>query len=388
MMRLRKVNLCMVLILLAMSSTGALFAQHGGLTVTKSGQVTGDIYMAGATVQVLADVEGDVVVAGGSVTIVNSVSDDVLAAGGTVSITANVDDDIRSAGGSVVVTGNVGDDAVIAGGSVTLGPGSTVGGRAWLAGGTITVAGNVGQELKAAGGEIILAGTIDGDVELYAESIEIQPSAVVKGNLTYSAPKEAVVHEGARIEGVVTWQELDLRRDLGGPGWGFAGTLVFFLSLAVSAIVLFLIYPHLSTSVVQRLQHAPLMSFGIGLVVLFATPFVVLMLLVSVLGVPLGLIVLALYFVALVAGLLVGIIWIGDFGFRRLGKTPDESKWIRAWSIVAAAAILLIISFVPFIGSLVIFLVLLLGIGALELHFYRLYIAGGDNPISTPTPAD
>ncbi|MDH3638129.1 MAG: polymer-forming cytoskeletal protein [Gammaproteobacteria bacterium] len=356
--------------------------------MTKSGQVTEDVYMAGATVQVLADVEGDVVVAGGTVTVVNSVSDDVLAAGGTVTITANVDDDIRLAGGSVAVTGNVGDDAVIAGGAVTLGPGNTVSGRAWLAGATITVAGNVGRELKAAGGEIIVAGTIGGDVELYAESIEIQPSAVIKGNLTYSAPKEAVIHEGARIEGVVNWHELDPRRDFGDPGWSFVGNLVFFLSLAVSAIVLFLIYPRFSRSVVQQLQDAPFKSLGLGLLVLFATPFVVLMLLVSVLGVPLGLIVLALYFVALIAGLLVGIIWIGDFGFRRLGKTPDESKWIRAWSIVAAAAILLIIGFIPFIGGLVLFFVLLLGIGALELHFYRLYIGRGDSPISTPTPAD
>ncbi len=387
-MRMPKISICMFLVLLTVLSTGALLAQHGGLTVTKSGQVTEDVYMAGATVQVLADVVGDVVVAGGSVTIVNSVSGDVLAAGGTVSVTANVDDDIRSAGGSVAVSGNVGDDAVIAAGSVTLGPGSTVGGRAWLAGGTITVAGNVGRELKAAGGEIIVAGTIGGDVEIYAESIEIQPSAVIKGNLTYSAPTEAVIHDGARIEGAVNWHELDLGHDLDGRGWGFAGTLVFFLSLAGSAIVLFLLYPRLSTTVVQRLQGAPFKSLGLGLLVLFATPFLVLMLLVSVLGIPIGLIVLALYFVALMVGLLVGIIWIGDFGFRRLGKIPDESKWTRAWSIVAAATILLIIGFVPFIGGLVFFIVLLLGIGAVNLYSYGLYVGRGDGPVSPSTPAD
>ncbi len=387
-MRIPKVSICMVLVLSTVMSTGSLFAQHGGLTVTKSGQVTEDVYMVGATVQVLANVEGDVVVAGGSVTIVNSVSEDVLAAGGAVTITANVDDDIRSVGGSVAVAGNVGDDVAVAGGSVSLEPGSTVGGRAWLAGGTITVAGHVGRELRAAGGEIILAGTIGGDVELYAESIEIQPSAVIKGNLSYSAPYEAVIHEGARIEGVVTRQELDLHRDFGGPGWGLGGSLVFFLSLAVSAIVLFLIYPHVSTTVVQRLQDAPFKSLGLGLLVFFATPFVVLMLLVSVLGVPLGLTVLALYFVALIVGLLVGIIWIGDLGFRRLGKIPDESKWIRAWSIIAAAAILLIIGFIPFIGGLVFFIVLLLGIGAVKLYFYGLYVSRGDSPVITSKPAD
>lgn len=303
-MRMVKLGIYMVLALLPVLFTGILFAQHGGVTVTKSGQVAEDVYMVGATVQVMADVGGDVVVAGGNVTIVNSVSGDVLAAGGTVSITANVSDDIRAAGGSIAVTGDVGDDAVIAGGIVT-------------------VAGNVGGELRAAGGEIVVSGTIGGDVEFYAESIEIQPSAVIKGNLTYSAPKEAVIHEGARIEGAVNWHELDIRRDFADRGWSFAGTLVFFLSLAVSAIVLFLINPHFTTSAVQQLQSTPFKSLVVGLLVLFVTPFVVLMLLVSILGIPLGLSVLALYFVALLVGFLISMIWIGDFGFRRLGKTPD-----------------------------------------------------------------
>lgn len=134
------------------------------------------------------------------------------------------------------------------------------------------MAGNVDCALKAAGREVVVAGTVGGDVELYAGSIEIQPSAVIKGNLTYTAPKEAIVHEDARIERVVNWHKLDLRRDFGRAHWGFGGALVLFLSLAVSAIVFFLTYPRFSTSAVQQLQSAPLKSLEVGLLVLFATP--------------------------------------------------------------------------------------------------------------------
>ncbi len=386
-MRTPKVRIRKVFMLLTVLSTGPLFAQQNGMTVTKSGKVTEDIYMAGATVQVLGEVEGDVVVAGGSVSIVNTVSGDVLAAGGTVSITANVNDDIRAAGGSVAIAGNVGDDAVAAGGSVTLASGSTVGGRAWFAGETVTVAGNVNRELRATGRKVILAGTIGGDVELYAESVVIEPGAVIKGKLAYSAPNEAVVREGAVIEGAVDWHESDFGEfDERGPG--FAGTLVFFLSLAASAIVLFLIYSPLSSTAVQKLDNAPFKSLGLGLAVLFATPFVVLMLFGSVLGTPLGFIVLALYAVALIVGLLIGIIWIGDAGFRRLGKNPDKSKWIRAGSIVAAAALLLIVGLIPFIGGLAFLIVLMLGIGAVTLYFYQLLASRGNGLAFTSKPAD
>jgi hypothetical protein len=60
-MRISKANTYIVLILFTVLSTKSLFAQHSGLTVTKSGQITEGLYMTGATVQVLADVEGDVV---------------------------------------------------------------------------------------------------------------------------------------------------------------------------------------------------------------------------------------------------------------------------------------------------------------------------------------
>lgn len=382
MMRAPGVGICTILIFLALFSSGPLFAQSGGLAVTKSGQVPEDLYMVGATVQVLADVDGDVVVTGGSVNIVNAVSGDVLAAGGTVSITANVNDDIRSAGGSVAIAGNVGDDAIIAGGSVSLESASTVGGRAWLAGETVTVAGGVSRELRAAGKKIILTGMIGGDVELHAESIEIGPSAVIKGKLTYSAPKKAVVRNGAVIEGVVDWNETDFG-DFDGWGTDFAGNLVFFLSLAASAIALFLIYPRLSTTAAQQLQHAPFKPLGLGLLIFFVTPFLALMLLVSTLGIPLALIVLALYVIALIAGLLVGIIWIGDVGFRGIGKVPDDSKWIRAWSIVAAALLLLIIGSIPVFGGLAFFVVLLLGVGSVMLHCYQLFGSRGNSPLTS-----
>jgi len=104
----------------------------------------------------------------------------------------------------------------------------------------INVAGNVNRGLSASGGEIILAGTIGGDVELYAESIEIEPSAVIKGNLTYTGSNEAVIHENAVIEGTVNRQAFDVS-DFDTWGAGIADSLVFYLSLTFSAIVLFLL---------------------------------------------------------------------------------------------------------------------------------------------------
>ena len=373
-----KVSFSGVFILFAVLSAGSLFAQQSGLAVNGD-QGAKDIYLAASTVQVSADVAGDAVVAGGSISIANSVAGDVLAAGGTVNITANVGDDIRAAGGSITIAGDVGDDLVVAGGAIVLDSASTVSGRAWLAGGTVTVAGNVNHELRATGENIILAGAIGGDAHIYAKSIEIKPGAVIKGNLTYSSPSEAEIHQDAVIEGDVNHNEIE-SDDFDDPGADFIGNLMFYISLAASALALFLAFPLRSISVVKQLQDAPLQSSGLGVLVLFATPLIALMLLVSVIGAPIALVALALYVIALILGLLVGVIWIGDIGFRQFGKEPDESKRTRAWSIAAAAAVLLIVDWIPFVGGLVFFIVLVLGIGGVIQFLYRLYIDRDGNP--------
>jgi len=357
--------------------TVVLFAQQGEPALLNSKPHSEDVYMASATVQVLTPVQGDVVVAGGSVSVLNSVAEDVLAAGGTVNIMASVGDDIRAAGGSVAILGHVGGDVVAAGGTVIIDAASIVEGRAWLAGGTVTVAGNVNQELKVSGRQIILAGTINGDVEVYAESVEIKPSTVIKGSLTYSAPGEADIHHDATIEGEISHKKIVLE-DFEESGTGLFASLMFYISLAVSAIALFLLLPHRTMLVVKQLQDSPVKSAGLGLALLTSTPIIALMLLVSVVGVPIALVALALYAVVLIVGLLIAVIWVGELVSRKLEKQTDASKRARVWSIVTGAVSLFIIDLIPLVGGLVFFVVLVLGVGGVMQFFYQLYAQRGD----------
>ncbi len=367
-----RLSFCIVLVFSILLSTGYLFAQLGDPGEKQLERNTQDVYRAGGTVLLSDGVDGDVVVAGGKVTIEHSVSEDVIAAGGFVTITADVNDDVRTAGGLVTISGDVGDDVVAAAYSISLDSGSTVGGDAWLSGGTVTVAGNVNQGLNVNGEQVTLSGTYGGDVEVRADSFEIEPGAVIRGNLTYWAANEAVISDGAVVEGEVTRQEFRLEDP---ETWGeaFLDSLKFYLSLAICAVLIFMVYPHGLVKVVERLNESPFQSLGIGLVVLVMAPLTAILLLFTVIGIPLGLIALTVYLATLVAGLLMGLIWIGDAGFHLLGQEPDKTKWTRTGSIFAAAAVLMLIGFIPYVGGWIFFAVLLLGIGSMTQYFYRLY---------------
>lgn len=365
MMQPGKVSTLVVLTLIAVFAVGPLIAQQAESTAGE------DVYESGTTVRVSDSVAGDVIVAAGSVTIDSFVSEDVVATGGLVSITGNVGDDLRTSGAVVNINGDIGGDLAAAALFLTLESGSTVNGDAWLIGRTVTVAGNVNQTLSVNGEKVVLSGTYGGDVEVHANSIGLAPSAVIKGDLTYSAPGEAVIEDGAVIEGEVIREETDLSDP---ETWAAEalGSLKFYFGLALCAIVLLLVYPNWFEKVIERSSEAPFKSVGLGFVVLVVTPALAILLLISGLGAALGLITLGVALATVVAGILVGIVCVGDAGFRALGQSPDQSKWVRVGSIVAAAAVLMLIGFVPY-GGWVFFIVLLLGIGAMKRYFYRQY---------------
>jgi hypothetical protein len=348
------------------------FAQEVGEAVRIQDPVAEDIYAAGGTVDVLARVDGDVVVAGGRVVVGESVTGDVMAAGGSVSVLADIGDDARLAGGDVSLGGSVGDDAIAAGGNVTLTPNGSVTGRAWFSGGRIDVAGAVGRELKAAGGRIVISGRVRGDVELRGGSIAILDGAIIDGDLVYSSPREAEIASGAKIRGTVRHEPVErpvmrIVAALAGAG------VVVLLGLVVTGGAMFLTFPRFIATAVTTIRAEPWKCLGLGLAVFAATPVVIGVLFVTVIGWLAALVIGALYLILLLVGFLTAAFFVGDLGWRRL-KRSEMSRAGRLWTFVVALIATMLLGLVPLVGALLLFVLLLLGTGALKLGLYRVYV--------------
>jgi hypothetical protein len=98
----------------------------------------------------------------------------------------------------------------------------------------------------------------------------------------------------------------------------------------------------------------------------------------TLIGVWLGLMLLALYLVTLLLGYLTGALWLAETGLRRTRpQAPATTGW-RVLALVVALAVIGLIGLVPVLGCLVTFAVLLLGLGALAMRAWQGY---------TPAPA-
>jgi cytoskeletal protein CcmA (bactofilin family) len=330
-----------------------------------------DVYMAGPHLHVDNEVSGDLIAAAGTLALARPVGRDAMLAGGTLDVRAPVGDDLRAAGGSVTVSAAVGDDAIVAGGRVHLASTGTVGGRAWLAGREVVIDGRIAGELRAAGGTLALAGAVGGDVELAAETIELRPGAHIAGNLVYRSPNQARIAPGARVDGDV--RQIALEAPSVGPAVHAAGRVLALAALAITGIVLYLLFPRFALAAARTLRATPWRALGLGFASLVAVPVLAVLLLASVVGIPLALALLAAYLILLLAGFLVGVLSLGELGLSHLAPTRSHSRAGLVAALILALAVLWLLRQIPVLGGLLTFLILLFGTGALLLAGFDRY---------------
>lgn len=361
----------LILALLLVVTNSGPQAQQAGELITIQEPVAEDLYLAGRGIHVLSEINADLVAAAWRIVVEKTVSGDLIAAAEQVMVRGDVGDDARLAGRTITIAGQVGDDAIAAGETISLIPEATVGGRFWVAGRTMEIAGTVTKELRAAGQTVTISGVVQGDAFLVAETIEILPGARLDGDLFYRSPNEAFIAAEAVIAGSVQRQELEMPER---PEFPVIPVLVgLTLSLLLCASIVYWLFPRLTHHASGAVKRDPFKCLGLGLTVVLVMPVLAIVLMITVLGIPLGLVVVALYPVALLIGFLLGLYVLSNGLLMLLRKGTEVSTGWRFIALVLAIIVLLLTQLIPFVGGLALLFLFLFGLGALALHLYRHY---------------
>jgi cytoskeletal protein CcmA (bactofilin family) len=355
----------------ALMITGAAAAQ-GPAAEGASG---GDRFVAGGALTIDDPVTGDLIAAGGSIDVDAPVAGDAVLFGGRARLGADVAQSVYAAGGQLTVAGRVGRNLRAAGGRVELGPQAQVAGNATVAGGQVTLRGRIGGDVQIGGGQVLIDGPVAGDVSVGAGRLELGPRARIEGRLRLRSGDEPTLSPQAQVLGGI--DRLEMPAPGGSGGWpgaerhGPGGGWLWTVGLMLLAAVLLGLMPRAFGAVAQALQAQPALSLGMGFVVLVATPAAVLVLLVTLIGAPLALLLLATYLALLPVGYASAGIGLGDWALRRW-RTANAGT--LRWRVAAAATTVLALSLLgrmPFVGGWVGFVALLLGLGALALAIRR-----------------
>ncbi|ELZ44517.1 hypothetical protein C464_13510 [Halorubrum coriense DSM 10284] len=323
--------------LLSPLATGIAAAQSiqspSGSVVVAEGETVDSVETAAATIVVRGTVEGDVSGAAGSIRIAE---------------TGRVDGSLRAAAGTVTVDGAIGGDAEVGAGSFEL-----------------TDTGRVDGSLDVGAGSITVDGAVGGDVRAAADSVVLGPNAVVDGEFRYDAETFTESPDASVTGGVVE----DPSLGGGGPGIGGGGDLLpswvgtaygVAADLALGAVLLFA-FPRFSRAVGDRVGTDPLVSGGVGLLALVVTPLALLLVAITIVGLPVALVGFAAYGVAIWIGSVYGQYALGSLVLDRL---DSPNRWLALLLGVVAVAL---IGLLPWVGGVAESLVLLLGLGSLAL---------------------
>ena len=330
-------------------------------TVPASQVIDGDYFAFGETVEISGTINGDLYASGGQVVIDGRVNGDVLVAGGRVSLSGAVSQDVRAAGGQITVAGNVGRNLTVAGGNVEISSAAVIRGGVVAAGGSVELAAPVGGAAKIAAGTLIIANRIGGDLEAAVGTLRITSRAEIDGNVSYWSGQDASVSDGARIKGKIV-RNVPPERPRFFPAAFFAW-LVFVSINFVCTLILGLLsarfLPRYHQSIITTLRERPWPSLGVGFVAAVVLPVVCALLFATVLAIPLAVILLLAFFILLYWSRIYAIGRIGESILARL--RPASS---RASAFVLGLFVYYILAIIPFIGWLVVPLVILFGLGA------------------------
>lgn len=338
---------------------------EGGMMQLGPGQVLDSMgFFAGPNIRVDGTVHGTVFAAGQNIVISGDIDGDLFVAGQTLSIPGTVSGNVYVAGQGITLAGDVGGDVFAAGQDLSLDPGAFIARDLTVAGAFIALDGTVGRDLNGGAANVDIGGTIGRHARLEVDSLRLGDAASIGGDLAYRSEREGTFAPGSTISGRTDWTYVDRTAQAHRPS--SASRLLWKILGIGSALLVWLFLrlwrPAFWSSTSTRIYEAPLLTLGMGSLALIVTPMAILLLLVTVIGIPAGILLGIAYGVSIYLSRIVLAAFLGYWAERRLGWRQIH---LGVWLFLLGYVLLALLLAIPFFGALLRLVIVLFGLGAL-----------------------
>ena len=276
-------------------------------------------------------------------------------------------------------------DRLVMGGAFELKEGETLDGSLVVMGGiaTLQAGSEVRRDVIILGGTLRASGEIGGNIVAVGGTVELNETALVEGDVNIVSGNLARA-EGARIEGrindavsgpfaPVIIPSTQVWTPVWNPGagllWLSKGLILLFRSClwAILALLVVLLWPKPAERVRQTIVANPVIAGGLGLLTAVVAPLLLVVITITIIGIPISLVGLFLFVVAWAFGVIIVSLEVG----QRL-VVAAKQEWAPAVAAGLGAFIVTLVGnligvLVPCVGWMVPALVGMLGLGAVLL---------------------
>ncbi len=285
--------------------------------------------------------------------------------GNLIDLTGTAKRNVRLMGKTVQLSGTIDGNLMAIGDTIKVAPEAHLDGSVRFFGNSVILEGKILGDVSITASRIItISGNISGNLNVVAPEIVLQRDARIGGDLTYSSKKELVP-----AEGLVAGQ---LHRAIPQAPPSFSREQLYtrglwFLAALLVGIPFITLFPMATAMAAQLVRTAPLKCLWVGGLFALALPSFGVMSLSSIIGLPLGALILGSWgFLVYTSRIIMGLV-IGALILR--SKSTSVGGVLLAMATGLAA--IYIATAIPAISWSVQFVVISMGTGSLLLGLFQ-----------------
>lgn len=359
-------TLMVSLFAVAIPANAQTFHSEPSVSVASDDTIDGSAYLAGSSVDVSGKVNGDLYCAGQNITISGEVTGDILCAGQTVTVSGTVAGNVRLAGQTVSLSGNIGKSASLAGQTITLHKDGQVAQDVTIMGQITSIGGYIGRDLVISSLAANINSTIGRNVSANIETLDLAKGAAIGGTLNYTSPQKLTNAEGSVVAGKVTYTEMKERAENAKSTFNPFAAIIWSFMLLVSAVILVLLFPrflHDTTQTSTKSASQALLTILIGFVTGTVVPVAILLLLITIIGIPFAI-------VTLVAWILI-VMLSGAVAAYYVGRIVWRTQPNAIFTMLVGALIIVVTLTIPVLNVFIYLLAVWYGSGAILLQLKK-----------------
>ena len=320
------------------------------------------------TVRIDGVVTGDLIVFAQSIEIRGAVRGDVFTFGQNMEIDGQVGGGIAGFGQVIRLGSTVGQSVFWFGQSILSRRETSIEGDLYAFGEDANVGGSIGRNVTAFTNNLTITGDVKRDVTFGGRFAAIHSTASIGGNLDVELPsgENLQMDSAASVAGVTNVDVAESGEDESLSVWPFLFMAIWLAAAFASGMMLFWLFPALGRMSLVDIR-AILVSAGTGFLILITMPIAAVVLCVTLIGLPAGLVTAA----AWALGLYVSKIVVAHFLGTALLRPKQQNLRSMALPLLVGLVLVLIVVSLPYVGWIINLLLVILGLGAMGLILFR-----------------
>lgn len=370
---------------LATASRGAEFFRTNDFAVAEDATITQQVFVVAQSASIAGRFEDDLFAAvAQTARVAAAFTQDAWLMAPTIEYRGDAARHLRVAGQTLVLGGRVGGCLMAAGATVNLATNFSAGNGVYAAAQDIVVAGAITGPVRIAARNATISGAIHGDIDVVADDIVVMPGTHIRGNLTYVSNRELFLDRNVQLDGALN------RRVTTAPApstvSAVTGMILLLLYQAGAAFLAGLPLCLLMPSLTGRAARASRQQIGrtmlIGFALFLGLPAAAILAALTVVGIPLALVLGAVFAVLLYLGKIPVALAIGAAILRQHGAV---SRGAALGCLGVGLLVAYALGAIPNLGASISLLIGIVGLGALWLAMLRGEVRGPETP---PMPGD